>query len=414
MPRNPSGEYSLPYNWNDDKADGIKILASKMQTQEQDIADALTGSLPVNGSAPMQADLDMNNNNIVDVSDGVNLQDAMTVKQGQSGSLQYFGVSSTIPAGTDGEDYEIATAPIITVYPAFLRFSFVCHFTCVDSPNMRLNTLATKNFFKEDGAGGYIALQAGDMVADAQYECIYNEDISASNVIVLNPEKENQTFNSLNVAGKFSLNPAKSYTIASGIITITNSDIIVDTESAAASDDLVTISGGVNEQIIFLTIANDARNVVIKNAAGNIILANQADLTLDIAKNDNIVLKYDGTNWRELTRSVMPPALSVLTGDGTSSSNSGYAKIGVIDAGGIKKDLVLQWGVTANVSQDSNVSATFPLVFTTLFSLVATHNGATDIGSGTWGIVARSTSGFTFRMGGDASGPVSYMAIGLI
>jgi hypothetical protein len=291
MPRNPSGEYSLPYNWNDDKADGIKILASKMQTQEQDIADALTGSLPVNGSAPMQADLDMNNNNIVDVSDGVSLQDAMTVKQGQSGSLQYFGVSSTIPAGTNGEDYEIATAPIITVYPAFLRFSFVCHFTCVDSPNMRLNTLATKNFFKEDGAGGYIALQAGDMVADAQYECIYNEDISASNVIVLNPEKENQTFNSLNVAGKFSLNPAKSYTIASGIITITNSDIIVDTESAAASDDLVTISGGVNEQIIFLAIANDARNVVIKHNSGNIFNPNGIDLLLDLTT-DSVTLMY--------------------------------------------------------------------------------------------------------------------------
>ena len=188
MPRNPSGEYSLPYNWNDDKADGIKILASRMQGQDQDIADALTRSLPVDGSAPMEADLDMNNYNVVDVADGVNLQDAMTVRQGQSGSLQYFGISSTTPLGIDGEDYEVGTTPTISAYPNFLKFSFVSHFTCLDGPSLRLNTLATKNLVKDNGAGIYTALVAGDMVANAEYQCIYNTDVSSSNIIVTNPE----------------------------------------------------------------------------------------------------------------------------------------------------------------------------------------------------------------------------------
>jgi hypothetical protein len=159
-----------------------------MQAQDQDIANALTGSLPVDGSAPMQADLDMNSNNIVDVADGVNLQDAMTVKQGQSGSLQYFGISSTVPAGIDGQNYEVGTTPTINAYPDFIKFSFVCQFTCLNGPNFRLNDLATKNLVKDNGAGVYTPLVAGDIVANAEYQCIYNVDISSSDIVVTNPE----------------------------------------------------------------------------------------------------------------------------------------------------------------------------------------------------------------------------------
>jgi hypothetical protein len=116
MPRNGSGQYNLPYDWNDDKANGIKVLASRMQAQDEDIGTALTGSVAADGQTPLTGDLDFNNNKAVDLADGSDLGDAINVSQAQTGETQFYGVSTTTPAGTDGEDYDIAAFATISVY----------------------------------------------------------------------------------------------------------------------------------------------------------------------------------------------------------------------------------------------------------------------------------------------------------
>lgn len=63
---------------------------------------------------------------------------------------------------------------------------------------------------------------------------------------------------------------AQMVTIASGVITITSEDVVVDTEAAAATDDLTTINGGKDGMIITLRSDSAARDVVIKNGTGNI------------------------------------------------------------------------------------------------------------------------------------------------
>lgn len=189
MPRNGSGQYDLPYDWNDDKDNGIKVLASRMQAQDQDIANALTGSLAADGQTPLTGDLDCNNNKLVDLADGSDAGDSVNVSQVQTGEFQYYGISTTTPAGTDGEDYDLGPSPTFIVYPPYARFSFTCHFTCIANPNIRFGTLVTKNLVKSDGASGYIALVAGDMVADKEYICSYNEDNSATQIVVENITK---------------------------------------------------------------------------------------------------------------------------------------------------------------------------------------------------------------------------------
>jgi len=188
MPRNGSGQYNLVYDWNDDKANGIKVLASRMQTQDQDIADALTGSLAEDGQTPLTGDLDFNSNKAVDLGDGSDAQDSVNVRQVQSGALQYFGISLTPALGTDGEDYQLSPSPAISVYPAYVRFSFVAHFTCLNDPLMQFDALAQKTMVKDNGAGSYTPLIAGDIVADAEYQAEYNEDISTTQIIISNPE----------------------------------------------------------------------------------------------------------------------------------------------------------------------------------------------------------------------------------
>ncbi len=88
-------------------------------------------------------------------------------------------------------------------------------------------------------------------------------------------------------------------TISGGIIGLgTNfSYFTVDTQAAAASDDLDTINGGNEGDLIFLRAASAARTVVLKDGTGNLKINGGADLSLDNS-DDLAVLHFDGTSWK--------------------------------------------------------------------------------------------------------------------
>jgi uncharacterized protein YjdB len=94
-------------------------------------------------------------------------------------------------------------------------------------------------------------------------------------------------------------------TIASGAITLQNaanpiSLAVVDTESAASSDDLDTITSNQTGKILVVMAANSSRTVVLKDGTGNLVL--EGDCTLDNAE-DTITLLKTGDDWIELARS---------------------------------------------------------------------------------------------------------------
>lgn len=84
-------------------------------------------------------------------------------------------------------------------------------------------------------------------------------------------------------------------TIAGGIITVTKSDVLVDTEAGAATDDLDTINGGVVGQILTLRSVNSARDIVIKNMTGNIHCMGADRTLLDVYYRAGFM--YNGTLW---------------------------------------------------------------------------------------------------------------------
>lgn len=93
-----------------------------------------------------------------------------------------------------------------------------------------------------------------------------------------------------------------TYTIATGALTLKGDfgiPAVIDTEAAAATDDLDTISGGLLGQTVTLRAANDARTIVVKDSTGNMRLS--ADMSLTHT-DDAITLVYDGTIWREVGR----------------------------------------------------------------------------------------------------------------
>ena len=86
-------------------------------------------------------------------------------------------------------------------------------------------------------------------------------------------------------------------TIASGVISISRSYHRVETESAAASDDLDTIGPTTVPDgfVLFLSPVADARTVVVKHETGNISAIGGSDITLDDIE-DWAQLIYDAPN----------------------------------------------------------------------------------------------------------------------
>ena len=66
---------------------------------------------------------------------------------------------------------------------------------------------------------------------------------------------------------------AQSLTIATGAVTATYSYIVVDTEGAAATDDLTTINGGSDGDVLYIRSANAGRVVTLKSGVGNVVLS---------------------------------------------------------------------------------------------------------------------------------------------
>lgn len=106
----------------------------------------------------------------------------------------------------------------------------------------------------------------------------------------------------LKLAGVLELTP-ESLTISAGAVSTIRSSIIVDTESAAASDDLDTIShtnpsyagDAVSGTIVIVRPASGARTVVLKDGTGNMELQGGLDVTLDDAE-DVALLVYSAAD----------------------------------------------------------------------------------------------------------------------
>lgn len=102
---------------------------------------------------------------------------------------------------------------------------------------------------------------------------------------------------------KLSVGTDTTLTIASDAITVTKARHLIDTEGAAATDNLATINGGVEGDILFLQIVNNARTVTLK-ASGNIFPATGGDLLLDNVY-DVAALLYDGAKWCQIDPAIL-------------------------------------------------------------------------------------------------------------
>ena len=110
-------------------------------------------------------------------------------------------------------------------------------------------------------------------------------------------------------------------TIATGAVDVSTNNgthFSIDTESDAASDDLITITQSSRSHTqIRITNNNSARAVVIKDGDGNINTGDGQDYTLGTANSDWVDLFYDGATWNVvgLSPSLIQPSVSFGAND---------------------------------------------------------------------------------------------------
>jgi len=97
----------------------------------------------------------------------------------------------------------------------------------------------------------------------------------------------------INELQKLICKDATELTISAGVITVTQSRHIIDTEGDAATDDLVTINGGEEGQILILNTISDGRDVTLKHGTGNILITT-GDYTLTTSFSMIMLVHYNG------------------------------------------------------------------------------------------------------------------------
>ncbi len=232
--------------------------------------------------------------------------------------FQHWGTTT----GTSSA-YKIDPDTGIPSYDSKLIFSVQIHtdntlsggnttFEVADSENPG-EYLDPVNSKKYDGAGNKVAVVVGDFQAGQRY--ILTMD--GVDMIVLNPN-----YNLLINADKLVLSNQETKTISGGVIAVTKSNVLADTEGAAATDDLDTINGGVDGQKITIGNVADARNIIVKHNTGNIWNPAGFDVVLDVTSN-KIEAIYSGALSKWIITSAPSLTPIMIVQDQKSSGTQG-------------------------------------------------------------------------------------------
>lgn len=192
---------------------------------------------------------------------------------------------------------------------------------------------------------------------------------------------------------------ADPQTIASGEITITKSNVVVDTQGASAADDLDTINVGVptngptigEGSICVLSAASAARVVTVKNGSNITLTGGDCKLTSTASR---LVLIYNGsTTWVELFRTEEVGTWTPVIGGtgGTSgqtySAQKGwYVKVGRLVTAGCYVALTGKGTITTSVQIEGlpytvdNVSGQFAPAAVPFFDNLNTAGGVAGMG----------------------------------
>ena len=187
MAFNGSGTFTRIYNWVVDKANGINITASRMDTEFDGIATGLSTCITKDGQTTLTANIPFANYKITGLGNGTARSDAINVGQVQDNQFLYLGTTSG-----SADAYTLAPSPAITAYTATQQFTAKISATnLTTTPYLQVSAIAnpttTAVIKKLSATKTEIAVEASDLLINGIYDFKRNSANDAW--IVLNPEK---------------------------------------------------------------------------------------------------------------------------------------------------------------------------------------------------------------------------------
>ena len=225
MAFNGSGTFTRIYNWVVDKANGINITASRMDTEFDGIATGLSTCITKDGQTTITANIPFANYKITGLGNGTARSDAINVGQVQDNQFLYLGTTTG-----SADAYTLSPAPTITAYATTQQFIAKIHATnTTTTPYLQISGIAnpstTAVIKKLNASRAEIAVEASDLLANGIYKFQRNSANDAW--IVLNPEKP---FINL-------LNGTKATTTTQGISYLDN-PITISNNATDANNDI--------------------------------------------------------------------------------------------------------------------------------------------------------------------------------
>jgi hypothetical protein len=169
MAFNGSGVFNRIYNWVNDKANGYKITASRMDGEFDGIATGLSNCITKDGQTTLTANIPFSTYKLTGLGSGTARTDAINVGQVQDNQFLYLGTTSG-----SADAYTLTPSPAITAYTATQQFTAKISATnLTTTPYLQVSSIAnpttTAVIKKLSATKTEIAVAIGDLVANGIY-----------------------------------------------------------------------------------------------------------------------------------------------------------------------------------------------------------------------------------------------------
>lgn len=165
MPFNGSGNFGRLYNWVNDKNNGIKINASRMDGETDGIASGLSQCITKDGQTTVTANLPMAGFHHTGVGNATTRTDYLALGQFQDGSAIWGGT-----AGGTADVITLNLTPAVTALTNGMTIKFIASGANTTNVTLAVNGLTAKAVTKY----GNTALVAADIASGMEVEVVYD------------------------------------------------------------------------------------------------------------------------------------------------------------------------------------------------------------------------------------------------
>jgi hypothetical protein len=273
MPWNGSGSFNRTYSWVADKAAGLNISSTRMDTDTNDIASNGFGNcLTRDGQGSASANLPMGNFRHTGVGDAVNQTDYASLKQ-----LQTTSTNATLAGGTaDALTATITPSPTLTDKQIFWITAASANATT--TPTLALNGGAARTITKN----GNQALAANDIFGAGHVLCLQ--------YVAATPRYE--LLNPAGILGSAAkLSTARTVAMSGDLVWSVSFD---GSGNVTAAGTLATVNGNVGTFAAANITVNAKGLITAASASGALIATNNlSDVSNSTTAKTNLsILKY--------------------------------------------------------------------------------------------------------------------------